>query len=89
MGSGCQEQPTWKRQSQWARDRGDQELGSQDQAPLVAAFGGVPVPAPGQPHATGVQRLMFPTYVNIEDQRRNNGHRYAVYFTHLTEALAL
>ena len=85
-----EEQPTRKRQSDWARDRGDQELGSQDQAPLMAVSGGAPVAAPGQPHAGGgVQRLMFVTYVNIEDQRRDEGHRCAVYLAHRTEALAL
>ena len=36
-----------------------------------------------------MQRLMFPTYVNVEDQWRDEGHRYAVYLAHRTEALAL
>ena len=56
----------------------------------MAALGGAPSAVPGQPHAGGgVQRLMFITYVNIEDQRRDEGHRYAVYLAHRTEALAL
>ena len=36
-----------------------------------------------------MQCLMFVTYVNIEDQRRDGGHRYAVFLAHRTEALAL
>ena len=36
-----------------------------------------------------MQRLMFVTYVNTEDQRRDEGHRCAVYLAHRTEALAL
>ena len=32
---------------------------------------------------------MFVTYVNIEDQRRDEGNRYAVYLAHHSEALAL
>ena len=36
-----------------------------------------------------MQRLMCVTYVDIEDRRRNEGHRYAVFLAHRTEALAL
>ena len=36
-----------------------------------------------------MQRLMFVTYVNIEEQQRDQGLRYAVYLVHRTEALAL
>ena len=36
-----------------------------------------------------MQRLMFITYVDIEEQRRDEGLRYAVYLAHRTEALAL
>ena len=79
-----QEQPTLKRQADWARDRGDREhgsqglapreQGSQGLAPTVAALEGVPPAAPQRPHAGGgVQRLMFITYVDIEEQRRDEG----------------
>ena len=65
-----QEQPAPKRQAEWARDRGDQELGSQGLAPPMTALDGVLSAVPGRRHAGGgVQWLMFVTYVNIEDQR--------------------
>ena len=32
---------------------------------------------------------MFITYMNAEDQRRDEGHRYAVHLAHRTEALVL
>ena len=63
-----QEQPTPKRKAEWARNRGDQELGSQGLAPPMAAMDGVPSAGAERPHAGGgVQRLMFVTYVDIED----------------------
>ena len=66
-----QEQPTLNRQAEWGRDRGDQELGSQGQAPPMAALGGAPSAAAGRRHARGgVARPMFITYVNIEEWRR-------------------
>ena len=84
------EQPTPKRQAEWARDRGDPELGSQGLASLMAATDGVPSAGTERPHAGGgVHRLMFLTYVDIEDQRRDEGHRYAVFLAHRAEALAL
>ena len=64
-----QEQPARKRRADWDRDRGDQELGSQGQGPPMAAPGRAPSAAPGG----GVQRLMFITYVNIEEQWRDEG----------------
>ena len=36
-----------------------------------------------------VQRLMFITYADIDEHRRDEGLRYAVYLGHRTEALAL
>ena len=85
-----QEQQTPNRQAEWARDRGDQELGSQGLAPQVAATDGEPSARVEQPHAgRGVQRLMFVTYVDIDDQRRDEGPRYALFLAHRTGALAL
>ena len=46
--------------------------------------------APRPPHAGGgLQRLMFVTYVDIKDQRHDEGLRYGVYLAHRTEAAAL
>ena len=85
-----QEQLTLKRQAERVRDKGDQELGSQGLAPLMAAMGGAPRAGAEGPHTGGgVQRLMFVTYVNIEGQCRDERHRYAVFLAQLTEALAL
>ena len=85
-----QERPTRKRQADWARDRGNQEQGSQGHAPPIAAPDGAPPAAPQRPHAGGgVQRLVYITYVDIEEQRRDEGLRYAVYLEYRTEALAL
>ena len=81
------EQPARKRQADWARDPGDQESGSQGQAPPMAAPGGAPCAAPRRLHVGGgVQQLMFVTYVNIEEQRLGEGLRY---LAHRTEVLAL
>ena len=85
-----QKQPMLKRPAGWPRDRGDQEQGSQGLAPPVAAAQGVPPAPPQQQHTGGgVQRLLFISYVDIEDQRRDEGLRYAVYLAHRSEAAAL
>ena len=85
-----QEQPAPKRQAEWARDRGDQELGSQGLAPPMAVLDAAPSAGTGRPHAGGgVQRLMFVTCVNIEDQRQDEGHRSAVFLAFRTEALGM
>ena len=70
--------------------RGDQDLGIQRLAPRVAEAGRAPDAQVERPHAGGgVQRLMFVTYLDIEDQRRDEGLRYAEFLAHRTGALAL
>ena len=84
------QQQALKRQAGWARDKGDQDLGSQRLTPQAAEAREAPTARVEQPHAgDDVQRLMFVTYMDIEEQRRDEGHRCALFLAHHTEALAL
>ena len=90
VGMEGQERPTLKQPADRARDKGDQEQGSQGLAPPVTAPQGAPPAAPPRPHVGGgLQRLMFITHVDIEDQQRDERLQYAVYLAHRTEAGAL
>ena len=85
-----QQQQAPKRQTERARDRGDQSSESQGLALRAAKSRSAPPAPAGQPHAGGgVQRLIFINYMDTAEQRRDEGQQYVVYLAHRAGALAI